>query len=93
MKEVVSDEARISGRDSVSGSDPEYMNLDVFRDNMARNNSASDSDYSYSDHDSKSSLGTSPRMLNGSFSPVGGSTLSDRRSVNLEAMVVRCFTS
>ncbi len=91
VKEVTGDDSQISRPDSradSSGSNPEYVNLDVFRETMMRNNSATDSEYSYSDQDTASSLGTSPRVLNGSFSPSGMQTFGDRKSMNLEAVLV-----
>lgn len=92
MKEVTSTPTPLSPNNSDSSH--EYMNLDAFRAVMARSNSNTDSDYSYSDQDTQSSLGTSPRVLNGSFSPTPSPTFSSntaelRKSLNLEALLVR----
>ena len=71
---------------------PEYMNLEDFQAIMARTDSTTDSDYSYSDNDTASSLGTSPRALNGSFSPTPQSSTAElRKSLNLDALLVRCL--
>ena len=92
MKEVTSTPTPQSP--NKSDSSHEYMNLDAFRAVMARSNSNTDSDYSYSDQDTASSLGTSPRVLNGSFSPTPSPTSTSntaelRKSLNLEALLVR----
>lgn len=89
MKEVTSNTSQVTSSDTSSAKAPEYMNLDLFRDTMIRSSSATDSDYSCSDQDTASSLGTSPRILNGSFSPAGGmQSPSDRKSMNLDAVLV-----
>ena len=75
--------------DSRPGSSHEYMNLDTFRSIMFRSDSTTDSEYSYSDQDTASSFGTSPRVLNGSFSPKPISHTAElRKSLNLEAVLV-----
>lgn len=72
-----------------AGESHEYMNLDALRAIMARNESVTDSDYSYSDNDTASSLGTSPRVLNGSFSPTPQSSTAEiRKSLNLDSILV-----
>ena len=75
-----------------SADNHDYMNLDAFRACMQRADSTTDSDYSYSDNDTASSLGTSPspRVLNGSTSPNPQSNTAElRKSLNLEAVLVR----
>lgn len=81
-------EARYSPNSAKDNHD--YVNLDAFRALMARSDSNTDSDYSYSDNDTASSLSISPRVLNGSLSPNPfSSTAEIRKSLNLDAVLVR----
>jgi len=74
---------------SASSSDNhDYMNLDAFRSIMARSDSNTDSDYSYSDNDTASNLSVSPRVFNGSLSPTAQSSTAEiRKSLNLDAVL------
>eukprot|EP00795_Rhopilema_esculentum_P014709 gene14709-5806_t len=90
VKEVKSDcpASPVQDIDSRPGSSHDYMNLDTFRSIMFRSDSTTDSEYSYSDQDTASSFGTSPRVLNGSFSPKPLSHTAElRKSLNLEAVL------
>ena len=75
---------------SLARDNHDYMNLDAFRALMGRSDSNTDSDYSYSDNDTASSLSISPRVLNGSISPNSQSSTAEiRKSLNLDAVLVR----